>query len=39
MANEVMLNTNFFIDVIENMGRLTEENRNYWTRLDSDIGD
>ncbi|MDN6127983.1 MAG: dihydroxyacetone kinase subunit L [Tetragenococcus halophilus] len=39
MANEVMLNTNFFVDVIEDMGKLTEENRNYWTKLDSDIGD
>lgn len=39
MANEVTLNTRFFIDVIEDMGNLTEENRNYWTKLDSDIGD
>lgn len=39
MANEVTLDLNFFIDVIKDMGKLTEENRNYWTKLDSDIGD
>ncbi|AOF48396.1 dihydroxyacetone kinase subunit L [Tetragenococcus halophilus] len=39
MASDVMLDLNFFIKVIEDMGKLTEENRNYWTKLDSDIGD
>lgn len=39
MSNEKVLDLNFFIDTIKGMAELTEVNRDYWTELDSNIGD
>lgn len=35
----VTLDKQFFIDSLTTMAALAEENRDYWTKLDSDIGD
>lgn len=39
MSNDVTLDLDWFVDVINDMASTTEENRNYWTKLDSNIGD
>ncbi|QCA29419.1 dihydroxyacetone kinase subunit L [Vagococcus xieshaowenii] len=39
MNNKLLLNKEFFKISLEKMAALTEENRDYWTELDSDIGD
>ncbi|MGO3609876.1 MAG: DAK2 domain-containing protein, partial [Enterococcus sp.] len=37
--NEIVLDKQFFANSLERMAELAEENRDYWTKLDSDIGD
>jgi len=39
MSNDVTLDLDWFVAVINDMASITEENRNYWTKLDSNIGD
>lgn len=36
---EMVLDKQFFADSLAKMAELAEENRDYWTKLDSDIGD
>ncbi|MEG1502712.1 MAG: dihydroxyacetone kinase subunit DhaL [Enterococcus sp.] len=35
----IVLDKKFFADSLDKMAELTEKNRDYWTKLDSDIGD
>ena len=37
--SELVLDKQFFASSLARMAELTEENRDYWTKLDSDIGD
>lgn len=37
--NQMILDKTFFANSLKSMAELTEENRDYWTQLDSDIGD
>lgn len=37
--SEMVLDKQFFADSLAKMAELTEKNRDYWTKLDSDIGD
>ncbi|MGG5371933.1 dihydroxyacetone kinase subunit DhaL [Enterococcus sp. AZ196] len=37
--SEMVLDKQFFADSLAKMAELAEENRDYWTKLDSDIGD
>lgn len=39
MAKELELNQAYFIRVLKRMAQVAEENRDYWTQLDSAIGD
>lgn len=37
--SEMVLDKQFFANCLANMAKLAEENRDYWTKLDSNIGD
>lgn len=37
--SEMVLDKQFFADSLAKMAELAEVNRDYWTKLDSDIGD
>ena len=39
MRAEIKLDKQFFVDCFYKIGKLAEDNRDYWTQLDSDIGD
>ncbi|MGX7205744.1 dihydroxyacetone kinase subunit DhaL [Enterococcus pingfangensis] len=39
MTNNIVINKEFMVNSLKEMAKLSEEQRDYWTSLDSDIGD